>query len=520
MQKKGRKLIYILLVIVVLIAVCIPFGKGWLYGVLEKQLRTQLDDLPAEYDSLYSDWHRSVIVIEGLSLTEGRSDTVCAATTGLRIGELRIQGFDVLPYLLNKTLSFDLIIVNHATITRGPRQPQDPSRKTASFQALRIGEIRLNDFRLLYADSGSCRYSTEVRSSAAVVHSLSIRPTDQDKHYKASRIVLQHTDLHLEDSLYQIGIRRIDYDQREKSLAIDTIRIKPLLNRLAFARRSGYERDRIDGIVPYIRVKGIEIGYAGSPHVSVTSLRTQGFLKFFRDKRFPHKNQAKPLPQALVKQLPFRLHIDSLHIDKSYIEYEEHAEKASYSGKLFFDDLAGVITNISNRPHTDDARMGVQASARFLGASRINLKAALSLSEQASVVEGMLEGLELNKLNALIEPMAAMKIESGFLHRLAFHFYFNDFRADGSVKLNYENLRIISLRRKDDKSQDDKKDNIQTFILNTFVIKRNMTTDLPEDKRTGAIVNERDKTRSIFNYWWKSVFAGIKSAMDISDNGS
>lgn len=519
MQKKGRKLIYILLVIAVLIAIGIPFGKGWLYGVLEKQLRTQLDDLPAEYDSLYSDWHRSVIVIEGLSLAEDRSDTVCAATTGLSIGELRIQGFDILPYLLKNTLSFERVILNHATITQGTRQPQAPSRKTAPFRALQIGEIRLNDFRLLYADSGSCRYSTQVRSAAAVVHSLSIRSTDHDKHYKASRIVLQHTDLHLEDSLYRIGITRIDYDQREKSLTIDTIRIKPLLTRLAFARRSGYERDRIDGVVPYVRLRGLDIGYGDSTDVSVTSLRTQGFVKFFRDKRFPHTNLTKPLPHALVQQLPFNLRIDSLHIDKSYIEYEEHPEKASYSGKIFFDDLAGVITNISSHPQTDDASMRVQASARFLGASRINLKAALSLSEQASTVEGMLEGLELDKLNALVEPMAAMKIESGFLHRLSFHFYFNDFRADGSVKLNYENLRIISLRRKDDKSEDDKKDNIQTFILNTFVIKRNMTTDLPEDKRTGVIVNERDKTRSIFNYWWKSVFAGIKSAMNITDNG-
>lgn len=520
MQKRGRKLIYILLVIAVLLVVGIPFGKGWLYGVLEKQLRTQLHDLPARYDSLYTDPHRGVIVIEGLALAEGHPDSVCAVTTGFRIGELRIQGFDILPYLLGKTLSFDLIILNHATITRGPRQLQGSSAKAAAFRALRIGEIRLNDLRLLYADSGSCRYTTEVRSSAAVVHSLSIESTDRAKHFEAARIVLQHTDLHLEDSLYQIAIRRIDYDQRERSLAIDTIRIKPLLNRIAFARRSGYERDRIDGIVPYVHVKGINLVQTESLTVSATHFRTQGFVKFFRDKRFPHKKQTKPLPYALVKQLPFTLRIDSLHIDKSYIEYEEHAEKASYSGKLFFDDLVGEITNISSHPQTDDTQMGVRASARFLGSSRINIKAALSLSEQPSFVEGAIEGLQLDKLNALIEPMAAMKIESGFLHRLAFRFYFNDFRADGSATLNYENLRMISLRQKDNRSEDDKKDNLQTFILNTFVIKRNMTTDLPEDERTGTIVNERDKTRSIFNYWWKSVFAGIKSAMNISDGGN
>jgi hypothetical protein len=42
-----------------------------------------------------------------------------------------------------------------------------------------------------------------------------------------------------------------------------------------------------------------------------------------------------------------------------------------------------------------------------------------------------------------------------------------------------------------------------------------MDEDVARDKRTGTIEFYRDQKRSIFNYWWKSVFSGIKSAYKI-----
>jgi hypothetical protein len=70
-------------------------------------------------------------------------------------------------------------------------------------------------------------------------------------------------------------------------------------------------------------------------------------------------------------------------------------------------------------------------------------------------------------------------------------------------------------RQKQNLRADLKKDNLKTFIINTFVLKKNMDDRLPAEKRTGTVLFYRDTTRSTFNYWWKSLSSGLKSAFHL-----
>jgi hypothetical protein len=98
-------------------------------------------------------------------------------------------------------------------------------------------------------------------------------------------------------------------------------------------------------------------------------------------------------------------------------------------------------------------------------------------------------------------------------------------RSSGEVQLNYHDLKLISYRddakieelqkKKKNKDYDElRKDNLKSFLINV-VIRKNMDEKLPEDKRTGEINFERNSSRSIFNYWWKSLYDGIKSAYNL-----
>ncbi|HEY0769513.1 MAG TPA: hypothetical protein VGD31_04205, partial [Sphingobacteriaceae bacterium] len=71
-------------------------------------------------------------------------------------------------------------------------------------------------------------------------------------------------------------------------------------------------------------------------------------------------------------------------------------------------------------------------------------------------------------------------------------------------------------KHKSKKSEDDlRKDNFKTFIINAFLVKKNLDETVPAEKRSGTIHFERDRSRSIFNFWWKSVFTGVKSAFNL-----
>ena len=107
----------------------------------------------------------------------------------------------------------------------------------------------------------------------------------------------------------------------------------------------------------------------------------------------------------------------------------------------------------------------------------------------------------------MLENVAFMSVTSGRLNQLAFNFDYTDLKSNGTVLINYEDLKINSLT----KEKDPEKNEIMTFIVNTF-LKKNKDEDLDKERRMGTIDFERDRRRAIFHYWWHSVLTGIKSS--------
>src|SRR5699024_11970210 len=81
--------------------------------------------------------------------------------------------------------------------------------------------------------------------------------------------------------------------------------------------------------------------------------------------------------------------------------------------------------------------------------------------------------------------------------------------ANGSVIMNYENLKFSVVDIQTQK-QEGLKENLVTFLGNNLLIKKNNTPET--GMQAGTIDFKRDKTKSIFNYWWKSLLSGIKDS--------
>src|SRR5690606_10171427 len=121
---------------------------------------------------------------------------------------------------------------------------------------------------------------------------------------------------------------------------------------------------------------------------------------------------------------------------------------------------------------------------------------------------------ELTELNPTMEHLARVWIESGNMTSLAFNFDYDDDVAYGSVLLLYEDLKMTAYKENEQCLEVNK---IKTFILNVLFAKRNKEDEVRFAKRNGTIEFERDKKRSIFNFWWKSLAAGIKTSNSISE---
>lgn len=260
-------------------------------------------------------------------------------------------------------------------------------------------------------------------------------------------------------------------------------------------KKNGREIDYITGVVPYLNITDINWYNYPSPGVDIESIKLQFFLRVFRDKRYPFiKHKTTVLPSHFLQQLPIQLMIDTILLQKSFVSYEEFPEQGDSSGAVVFDQLHATITKIHNNPALKEPIV-MQAYSRFMntGDLRVSFSFPYDVSKPYTV-SGTLQKFPLNGLNSMVGAAAKLKIESGVMSNLKFDYSYTMLNSSGLIELNYEDLKISSLR--EDKDGNQAISPIKTLLLNAF-IKKDMNKDVNADKRTGEISFNRDTKRSI-----------------------
>src|SRR5690606_27714260 len=156
------------------------------------------------------------------------------------------------------------------------------------------------------------------------------------------------------------------------------------------------------------------------------------------------------------------------------------------------------------------------ARADLQGKGRIDLTVVMPFeADRRATAEGSLTNFDIPEINSMLVPSTNLKIESGNMEKLSFNFSFDRTRSDGSLELQYKDLKLVVFKEEENQDGDADKDNLKTFMMNTFIFRTNMDEDVPEEKRSGTIGYVRDNNRSIFNFWVKSLVSGIKSAYNL-----
>lgn len=511
-------------------------ARSYIFDRLKETLHEKVrslnkTDLNIRYDSIYIDWRRNLIMVDKLVVEKDAYDTTCAYPEFISVEKVRIEGFSLLSYLFRKTVSFENVSLMkpHIVMRQASRLLQDSSRGKENGFRLAIDAVHLYGAHFEYTDSAACKPITEVKST---LHALSLAVDAQPGRtpkFSLQAVQLDSTTVELPDEFYTLRVKALAADLKKGTLRLDTLKVSPHHPKLAFGRKKGFETDRLEGVVPFLNLSGLKLRYVDTFAIEAKSASVQTFMKIFRDKRLPDKKKVTLLPLPQLRKLPFGISIDSLRLVKSYISYEEFQVEAGVPITVFFDDITATVLHLNNDRSLAQGETILKAKCAFMSKGSVELVAVMPWQEEKNcTVEGNLKNFNLENINPLLEPLANMKIESGIMKRLHFKYAYNSTRADGEVALNYENLKVISYKddeklekdkkRKRNRNKDPedlKKDNLKSFIINAFVIRKNMDESVPEEKRTGTILFYRDTSKSLFNYWWKSVFSGVKAAYNL-----
>jgi hypothetical protein len=540
MEPKTRKIILWGLSGAALLGMLLFGAYVYVLGRIKGKLEEQFIALSAsgylvKYDSIMVDSKKNEVIIHRLSIKRTLDSALCGSTDFITAKCIRASGFRLLPLLFKRHLSFASIAVDSPKmmIHKNFFSRSNPASTERKEFAIKIDRLSLPGLLFEFMDSTICVPEFRYRSNNEVNDFVLAFYKDRDAYFNISKFLADSIRLDFRDELYTFKVFQLRVDQTEKTFQLDTLQIIPHYPKIAFGKKAGREVDRFEGTIPYVNLYGFTISQRDSINVTVAKLTTQFFLKAFRDKRLPFKNPYKRLPVDALTRLHVGLKIDSVVVNKSYVEYEEFAQDADSAGRIFFDNLYASIKNIDNRSSARSGEATLVAEGLLMGDGKLHVSGTCPFDPAKDYeINGTLAGMDLRELNEMLEPQLKTRIESGTLNSLAFNFHYDNNASLGQLQLNYNDLRVATFRNEnrvmkkvrkkqkkgeqvDEQDELKKKSSLKTFVVNTFILKKDLDGKDPKEKRTGTISFQRDKHKAIFNYWIKSLLSGLKSAFNI-----
>jgi hypothetical protein len=292
---------------------------------------------------------------------------------------------------------------------------------------------------------------------------------------------------------------------------IKNLSIKTEYSREALSKHISVERDHFDLSIDSIMVKNHDVGikndslfYFESNHVDFY----QPIFKIYRDKLVADDTSYKSLYSKLLRGLNFDLTLNKVFLNNASIVYTEKVKEDTKGGILKFSNLNAEINNLSNTYGRNENKTSVHIDAIFMENTPLKVDWDFDIKDTNDefVFKADISNLAASHMNQFMEPNANLRL-SGELKKIYFTINGNDQTSLIDLKLQYDNFNIVIL-----KQNGKEKNKLLSGLINLFVSKdsNNKSTAFRHGHNDTI---ERDKTKSVFNYVWLNVKAGLLNAM-------
>ena len=316
---------------------------------------------------------------------------------------------------------------------------------------------------------------------------------------------------HTANELYQLSVQEATLTSRDQDVSIQTLQLTPRFSKEKFAFHLGHEIDRMQIYVPNIHWQGIDVKKLnlGEKLAARRIHIQQPDIDIHRDKRPPFPpNNAPPLPQQMIRNIPFPLAVDTLAISNGHIRYSERVPEGNQSGHITFTDLSASLHPLNNTNADSAFATTMTASTKIMDQARLQAQFTFPMNSNKHHVSGRLDSMAMKHLNPALEPLGFVRIDDGQILGLDFDMSLDADSANGETTFRYRNLKVSLLDKESKRENFGKK--VVSLLANTFKVKGKNTKP---DPRTASVAFKRDPQKSVFNYWWKSLLSGLKASI-------
>jgi len=327
-------------------------------------------------------------------------------------------------------------------------------------------------------------------------------------------------NLKKQTKLYHYTIGETYYSSADNRVTAKDIRIIPNFSKESHQKQVGFQSDYFSGKVDSVSISQPNIRrwfdqeeLAGK-YLSINGLN----VDIFRDKKMPFDESRRPkMLQEMIKSLKIPVSVDSLILANAKVTYSEKSASGDLEGKIGFSKIHVRMMPFTNIKAVNgvipDFKLDGTATIQDSSELKVSMNYLMNSPENLFKVKGSLSQFNMRIVNPVLEPLALVSIRSGKVNRFDFDFSANQASSNGQLFFGYDDLKISVLEMKDGNTKESK---FASFLANSLLLRSKNPRGkelLPDE-----IAFTRDQKRSVLNYWWKSIFSGIRNTLGIKEN--
>lgn len=339
--------------------------------------------------------------------------------------------------------------------------------------------------------------------------------TKMDWRSLANRIVLNGGNIHYQGKDIYAHVMGIRWQPSHQHFSTTVFTMAPRLNEEDFYKQKGWRADYITVNGSSMQFSGIQLNkHPGDSTISARKLLLNGvLLTTLKDKRFPLPlvPKEKQMFTYLINKIKYPINLDSIQLNDATIVVNEITETSHKKAVIPLENVNAVITHVRNKNNERDS-LRIYANLKMFNIRlhQLNYHEAYADSLGSFRMRIRASAIQLPELSTLTMPYANVSIIGGKADTLFADWYGNKHAAAGNMHLYYDGLKIKLLSKKDS-TKSGLIQRIEAALANDIALHK-------KNDKPSYIFYVRDKEKSIFNYWVKSLLNGAVGGAAIFQN--
>jgi len=448
----------------------------------------------------------------------------------IQIPQLDIKHINLFKALFYKSMTIGSMVIDKSIVSVVKQDSLScsavkPDMRTAYqhianyYNVLQVDEIGIHDITLHYTNRPlNYTQSMQVKNvSAAItnflIDSLSQHDTTRVFFAKDLAFSIQNYKIKTHDKLYTISFDALSGSTGKKTMRLVGFHLVPNYTEGEFSafkeQQSRYELAVREIIFNSLNYKLLQTrGLLTASVLNMVGADVAIFLNRALPK--PKIDRTPNFPTLALKRLPIPINLDTVNFFDTKLKYTEFNPLSARSGSLYFNNINGKLTHVTNNvvalqgnPYCYASAMGLMMGT---GIFNINFKFDLVNPKAAFDFSGSLGPMNIRDLNPVLKPLALIKVGKGIIDTISFNGTGNTDFCSGRLTAKYKQLRIGLLARDSTKL----KRQMLASLYTSIVILRSENPSADDGLlHTASFLYKRPVEASFVNSLWRGLAMGL-----------